>query len=219
MTQPAQVTIDIVSDVACPWCAVGYKGLERALEALGDRIDAKVSWHPFELAPDTPPAGQKLTDYVRERYGASPEQSAKNRSRIVDAGAALGIDFRYSDESRIYNTFKAHQLLHWAGGQGRQTELKLAFFKAYFTDQANVSEDEVLLAAVESVGLDRAEAAAVLADGRYAGTVRAEEEYWRDENIAGVPAFIINGKFMVPGAQDAATFVRVLERVMEREAA
>lgn len=219
MTQPAQLTIDIVSDVACPWCAVGYKGLERALEALGDRVDAKIAWHPFELSPGTPPEGQKLSDYVRERYGASPEQSTKNRSRIVEAGAALGIDFRYSDESRIYNTFKAHQLLHWAQESGKQTELKLAFFKAYFTDQANVSEEGVLLAAVEAVGLDRAEAAAVLADGRYAGAVRAEEQYWRDENIAGVPAFIVNGKFMIPGAQDAATFVRVLERVMEREAA
>ena len=216
---PAQLTIDIVSDVVCPWCAIGYKGLERAIAGLGDKADVAIAWHPFELAPGTPPEGQGLADYSRERYGASPEQSGAARERIRSAGAPLGLDFRYSSESRIYNTFKAHQLLHWAQESGKQTELKLAFFKAYFTDQANVSEEGVLLAAVEAVGLDRTEAAAVLADGRYAGAVRAEEQYWRDENIAGVPAFIVNGKFMIPGAQDAATFVRVLERVMEREAA
>jgi predicted DsbA family dithiol-disulfide isomerase len=216
---PQKLTIDIVSDVVCPWCAIGHKGLEQALDALGDRADATIAWHPFELAPGTPPEGQGLADYTRERYGAAPEQSRRNRDRIIEAGAALGIDFRYSDESRIYNTFKAHQLLHWAGEQGRQTELKLALFKAYFTDQANVSEDAVLLYAVASAGLDREAAAAVLADQRYAGKVRAEENYWVEQNITGVPAFIINGKYMIPGAQDAETFGRVLEKVLEKEAA
>lgn len=216
---PAKLTIDIVSDVVCPWCAIGYKGLEQAIEDLGDRAEVTVAWHPFELAPGTPPSGQALADYSRERYGASPEQSNAARDRIRSAGAPLGLEFRYSPESRIYNTFKAHQLLHWAGEQGLQTELKLALFKAYFTDQSNVSDDAILLDAVESVGLDRAEATAVLADERYAGTVRAEENFWVEQNVTGVPAFIVNGKFMIPGAQDAQTFTRVLERVMEKEAA
>lgn len=216
---PQKLTIDIVSDVVCPWCAIGYKGLAQALDALGDRAEATITWHPFELAPGTAPEGQALADYTRERYGVAPEQSARNRDRIIDAGAALGIDFRYSEKSRIYNTFKAHQLLHWAREEGRQTELKLALFKAYFTDQKNVSDDAVLLDAVESAGLDRAEAAAVLADQRHAGQVRAEEQYWVEQNITGVPAFIINGKYMVPGAQDAETFGRVLEKVLEKEAA
>lgn len=218
-TEPAKLTIDIVSDIVCPWCVIGYRGLEQALDALGDRAEASVTWHPFELAPDTAPEGQALADYTRERYGASPEQGQKNRERIVSVGAPLGIDFRYSPESRIYNTFKAHQLLHWAGEAGRQTELKLALFQAYFTAQENVSDEAVLLAAVESVGLDREEAAAVLADGRYAGTVRAEENYWREQNVTGVPAFIINGKYMIPGAQDAETFGRVLDKVLEKETA
>lgn len=215
---PQKLTIDIVSDVVCPWCAIGYKGLEQALDALGDRAEAAIVWHPFELAPGTAPEGQALADYTRERYAAAPEQSARNRDRIIDAGAALGIDFRYSDKSRIYNTFNAHQLLHWAGEQGRQTKLKLALFQAYFTDQANVSDHTVLLDAVESAGLDREAAAAVLADQRYAGKVRAEENYWVEQNITGVPAFIINGKYMIPGAQDAETFGRVLEKVLEKEA-
>lgn len=216
---PQKLAIDIVSDVVCPWCAIGYKGLEQALSALGDRVEARVTWHPFELASYLPAGGQLLSDYVRERYGAPAEQSQKSRQRIVDAGAAVGLDFRYSEGSRIYNSFKAHQLLHWAGEVGRQTELKLALFRAYFTDQTNINDEDVLMAAVESAGLDPAEAAAVLADQRYAGKVRAEENYWTEQNITGVPAFIINGKYMIPGAQDAETFGRVLERVLQKEAA
>lgn len=216
---PQKLKIDIVSDVVCPWCVIGYRGLERAIDNLGDRVEVGIIWHPFELAPDTAPEGQGLADYSRERYGASPEQGRKNREHIVNAGAALGIDFRYSDQSRIYNTFKAHQLLQWAGELGRQTELKLALFNAYFTAQQNVSEDAVLFDAVEAAGLDRDGAAAVLVDARYAGIVRAEENYWREQNITGVPAFIINGKYMIPGAQDAETFGRVLEKVLEKEAA
>lgn len=216
---PPKLKIDIVSDVVCPWCVIGYRGLERAIDNLGDRAEVAVVWHPFELAPDTAPEGQGLADYSRERYGASPEQGRKNREHIVNAGASLGIDFRYSDQSRIYNTFKAHQLLHWAGELGHQTELKLALFNAYFTAQQNVSEDAVLFDAAEAAGLDRDGAAAVLADARYAGVVRAEENYWREQNITGVPAFIINGKYMIPGAQDAETFGRVLEKVLEKEAA
>ena len=213
-----KLNIDIVSDVVCPWCVIGYRGLEQAVAVLSDRANVEITWHPFELAPDTSPEGQGLADYSRERYGASPEQGRKNRERITNAGVPLGIDFRYSDQSRIYNTFKAHQLLHWAGEMGRQTELKLALFNAYFTAQANISEEAVLLDAVDTAGLNREEAAAVLADARYAGTVRAEENYWCEQNITGVPAFIINGKYMIPGAQDAETFGRVLERVLQKEA-
>ena len=217
---PAKLTIDIVSDVVCPWCVIGYRGLERALEAMRDRVEATVTWHPFELAPGTPPEGQPLADYSRERYGATPEQSEAARDRIRSAGAPLGITFGYSPDSRIYNTFKAHQLLHWAGEKGRQTELKLALFNAYFAVQDNVSDDAVLLDAVAAVGLDRAEATAVLSDGRYAGTVRAEENYWAEQNITGVPAIIFDQKFMVPGAQSAETFADVINKVLaKREAA
>lgn len=219
MSGKMQLTVDIVSDVVCPWCIIGYRGLEAAAQVISDRADVSVRWHPFELAPTTPPEGQALADYSRERYGATPEQSAKNRVRLIEAGAPLGIDFRYSSESRIYNTHKAHELLTWAGDVGgRQTALKLALFQAYFTDQCNISDESVLLDNVEGVGLDRAEAAAVLADGRYAAAVDAEIAHWQDQNITGVPAFIIAGKYMIPGAQDVATFVRVLERIIDKEA-
>ncbi len=219
MSGKMQLTVDIVSDVVCPWCIIGYRGLEAAAQALSDRADVSVRWHPFELAPTTPPEGRALADYSRERYGATPEQSAKNRVRLIEAGAPLGIDFRYSSESRIYNTHKAHELLTWAGDVGcGQTALKLTLFQAYFTDQRNISDETVLLEAVEGVGLDRAEAAAVLSDGRYAAAVDAEIAHWQDQNITGVPAFIVAGKYMIPGAQDVATFVRVLERIIDKEA-
>lgn len=219
MAKIPQMTVDIVSDVVCPWCIIGYRGLEAAAQMLVDRAEIVVRWHPFELAPATPPEGQLLSDYARERYGATPEQSRQSRARLVDTGKALGIDFRYSPDSRIYNSHKAHQLLSWAGEIGGQTRLKLALFHAYFTDEANISDDAVLLDAVEQVGLPRDQAAAVLADQRYAAAVDAEVTHWHDQNVTGVPAYIINEKYMIPGAQDAQTFARLLERILDKEAA
>jgi predicted DsbA family dithiol-disulfide isomerase len=216
---PAQLHIDIVSDVVCPWCAIGYAQLERAAAAIADRADVSVRWHPFELAPDTPQDGKRLSDYSRERYGATPEQAVASRTRITEAGKALGLDFRYSPDSRIYNSFDAHRLLAWAGEAGGQTALKQALFRAYFTTQQNIAETQVLLDAVSEAGLDRAAAADVLASDAYAVQVRTEEAHWIDQNVTGVPAFIVNGKYMIPGAQDADTMVRVFERVLEREAA
>ncbi len=219
MPQPAQIQIDIVSDVVCPWCIIGYRELERAVGMLGDRVEVGVRWHPFQLAPGLPPEGQATRDYMLERYGATPEQSRGNRARLVERGTSLGIDFRFSEDGRIYNTLKAHQLLHWAGEAGGQTQLKLALFDAYFTREENVADTDVLLAAVTRAGLDVEEARAVLAEDRFADAVRKEVEYWQDQNVTGVPAFVVNGKYMVPGAQDAETFVKVLERVMLKEAA
>ncbi len=219
MSQPVSITIDIISDIVCPWCHIGFAQLTRALGMLEGQIEAGVRWHPFQLAPGLPPEGQLMSDYVRERYGATPEQSRGNRSRIQDAGAALGLDIRFRDDGRIYNTLKGHQLLSWAGEQGQQTALKLALFDAYFRDGLNISDEGVLLDVAQSVGLDRAAAQSALSEPRYAEQVRAETEYWLDQNVTGVPAFIINGKYMIPGAQDAETLVRYIGRVLEKEAA
>jgi predicted DsbA family dithiol-disulfide isomerase len=213
-----QIRIDIISDVVCPWCIVGYRQLERALAMLADKVDASLHWHPFELVPGLGPEGKRTADHVRERYGATPEQSQSNRARIVAVGAALGIDFRYNDDSRMYNSHKAHQLLHWAADSGHQTALKLAFFHAYFTDQINISDTEILVALTAQVGLDPVEARAVLDDGRYASAVSAEITSWQEQDVTAVPAFIVNGKYMIPGAQDAATFVQVIERIAAKEA-
>ncbi len=213
------LSVDIVSDVVCPWCIIGYKQLQRAVDMMGDRIEIGVRWHPFQLAPNLPPEGQDMRDYVRERYGATPEQSRGNRARLVEIGTSLGIAFTFGDDSRIYNTHRAHELLVWAGEEGAQTALKMALFEAYFTRGENVSETDVLLNAAECAGLDRDAARAVLEDGRYADSVDAEVAHWQDQNVTGVPAFIVNGKFMVPGAQDAETWVRLIERVLQKEAA
>lgn len=217
MKAPAPLSIDIVSDVVCPWCVIGYKQLEQAIGHMGDKIEAGVRWHPFQLAPNLPPEGQNIGDYGRERYGATPEQSASNRTRITDAGKALGIDFNYSAESRIYNTRKAHKLLAWAGEHGGQTALKLALFNAYFTQQQNISDEAVLLDVAQIAGFDRDAAASALADPHYDTVVEDELHHWDMQNITGVPAFIINGKYMIPGAQDAETFVRVIEKILEKE--
>jgi predicted DsbA family dithiol-disulfide isomerase len=216
---PEPIMIDIVSDVVCPWCIIGYRQLERAVGMIGGQADVVVRWHPFQLAPYLPPEGQATRDYMRERYGASPEQSQGNRARLIAVGETLGIDFHFGEESRIYNSHRAHELLAWAGENGGQTALKLALFDAYFTREENISDASVLIAAVERAGLDPEAARAVLDDGRYAATVDAEIAHWQDQNITGVPAFIINNKHMVPGAQDAETWVRLLDRVMEKAAA
>jgi predicted DsbA family dithiol-disulfide isomerase len=214
-----QLTVDIVSDVVCPWCSIGFRQMEIAVGQIADRADVAVRWHPFELAPTTQPEGQKLSDYTRERYGASAEQSRANRDRLIATGKALGLEFNYSSESRIYNSHRAHQLLAWAGETVGQTALKLELFRAYFTDQSNIYETDILLLAVERAGLDVGAAREILADGRYAAQVTAEIAHWQDQNITGVPAFIVNGKVMIPGAQDVDTFVRIFDRVIERQVA
>jgi predicted DsbA family dithiol-disulfide isomerase len=218
MTSPKhQISIDIVSDVVCPWCAIGYRQLVIAAGQMADRAEINVRWHPFELVPGMPEGGQNLADYSRERYGASPEQSRGNRDRLVNAGKALGLEFNYSPDSRIYNSHRAHQLLAWAGEYGGQTALKMELFHAYFTDQANISDTDVLIAAVERAGLDGDTARAVLEEGRYADQVDAEVRHWQDQNITGVPAFIVNNKMMIPGAQDASTIVQIIDKVIARE--
>jgi predicted DsbA family dithiol-disulfide isomerase len=213
------LTIDIVSDVVCPWCIIGYKQLTRAADMIADRADIAVRWHPFQLAPGLGEGGQAISDYMQERYGATPEQGRGNRARITDLGKSLGIDFRYSEESRIYNSHKAHQLLTWAAESGRQTVLKLALFKAYFTEQLAIDDDDVLLEIVEKAGLDVDEAQDILSSSRFAEAVDSEVSYWQDQNVTGVPAFVVNGKYMIPGAQDAETFAQVLGRVLDKEGA
>ncbi len=216
--QRPTLTVDIVSDVVCPWCIIGYKQLVRASAVIEDRADIAVRWHPFQLAPGLAAGGQNIAEYTRDRYGATPEQGRGNRARIVDLGKSLGIDFRYNEDSRIYNSHRAHELLTWAADSGKQTALKLALFEAYFTDQTDISDEGVLIAAVEAAGLNGDEARAVLADGRFSEAVDTEVAYWQDQNVTGVPAFIVNGKYMIPGAQDVEVFVQVLEKVLDKEA-
>ena len=165
---PLPLQVDIVSDVVCPWCIIGYKQLMKALAALPGQFDVTLRWHPFELNPRMPGEGQDLREHLAQKYGTSPAQSQGARARLAALGESLGFTFDYFEGMRMVNTFRAHQLLHWAGEQGRQTELKLALFEAFFSRREDVNDPEVLAAVAGRAGLDSAQAGAVLSDARYA---------------------------------------------------
>lgn len=218
MTQQSTLPlrIDIVSDVVCPWCIIGYKQLQRALAQMEGRFTVDIHWQPFELNPQMPPRGQELREHIALKYGTTPEQSRGARSRLTELGASLGFSFDYFDGMRIYNTFLAHQLLHWAAHTGKQTELKLALFEAFFSRRENVGDPNMLALIATRAGLDQQQALEVLESGRYAREVRREQAHWLDQEVHAVPMFYFNNSFPVPGAQEAQTFVRVLEKLGEK---
>lgn len=215
-TQPTPVQIDIISDVMCPWCIVGFRQLEQALGATG--TGAYIRWHPFELNPAMPAEGQNLREHITEKYGATPEQSAQNRAHLQSIGTDLGIDFRFGDDSRIVNTFAAHQLLDWAQEAGLQHPLKLALFDAHFTHQRDVSQHDVLVEVAASVGLDADAAREVLNTASHAGDTRARQQFWTERGISGVPAMVFDGKYLLTGAQGAQTYTQMLQKVMAERA-
>ncbi|MFT4996732.1 MAG: putative DsbA family dithiol-disulfide isomerase [Chitinophagales bacterium] len=203
--------IKIASDISCPWCIIGYKALQQALENLKDSVSADISWLPFELNPDMAPEGQDIGEHIQEKYGATPEQSAGNRERIKQMGADLG--FTFNRGARIYNTFDAHRLLHWAKTQSKQTELKLALFDMYFTGGGNPSDKDQIIATAVKVGLDQEQARAVLESDQYGNDVRALEQQNHQNGINAVPAFIINGKYMINGGQPVESFEKALIKI------
>jgi predicted DsbA family dithiol-disulfide isomerase len=223
---PKTLHIDFVSDVVCPWCVVGLGGLEQALETLkGEGIEAEVSFRPFELNPDMAPEGENIVEHIGRKYGSTPEQSAANRAMIRERAAEAWPDFngkpfemRMGEDSRIWNTFDAHRLIHWAGEAGKETQaaMKKALFRVHFTEGKNIADAGVLTAAAQSAGLDRAEAGEVLTSGRYVEAVRAEQALWRSRGINAVPAVVVEGKYLISGGQPAAVFEEAL-RKMARE--
>lgn len=222
MAEPSvpRLTVDIVSDVMCPWCIIGWLKFERVMAHFAGRLAFRVQWHPFELNPDMPPEGEDAAAHVMRKYGISAEQSRANTGRMAGIAAELGFTFNRGPDFRMRNSFDAHRLLSWAGAleepeqeaaTGVQTALKLALFRAHFTDNRDVGDAEVLADVAASVGLDRTRAAAILASGEFGEMVRTEEAYWADQNITGVPAFILAGRMLIPGAQDPEAFIRVIE--------
>ncbi len=205
-----KLKIDFVSDIACPWCAIGLYGLEKALDNLANEIDSEISFHPFELNPDMPAGGENGLDHIARKYGMSPDQARENRARIRNRAAEVGFTMNAADTSRAYNTFDAHRLIAWAGDKGRQIEMKRALFALYFTDQKDPGDPDALAAAAEAVGLDATEALEVLASDRYAEQVRAEESLWRERGINGVPAVIVGDRYLISGGQPAEEFERQL---------
>ena len=219
MQQPVPLRIDLVSDVVCPWCIIGYLQFDKALQERRDKFELDLHWRPFELNPQMPPEGQDIREHMQQKYGASAEQSKGVRERMAAAGRALGFEFGQREGMRMVNTFRAHQLLHWAGEEGKQTALKLALFHAYFTEGKDVSDIEVLIEVASGVGLPAAQARTVLTENTYAQLVRADQRQWLDEGIQAVPCFIINREFMVQGAQEVSAFGRMMDKILERAAA
>lgn len=210
------VQVDIVSDVVCPWCIVGFRQLDQALSETG--MIANLRWHPFELNPDMPPEGQNLREHLVAKYGITADQSRAARDRLTTLGAELGFAFVYRDDMRMVNTFGAHQLLDWAEEHQRQHPLKLALFTAFFTDGRDVSDPDVLVAAAQSVGLDSTAARAVLTTGSHAAQTRRKQKYWTDRGITGVPAMVFGGKYLLTGAQGADTYAEILRRCVAEAA-
>lgn len=227
MSQPRKLTIDIWSDVMCPWCLVGWGNLSQALDQLDGEIEADVRWHAFELNPDMPEEGEERTAHIARKYGRTIEQSRDVQGQMRTAAEAAGVSLDYegddpAPDAMMWNTFEAHKLLTWTAeqhGAAKQTQLKLALFKAHFNERRRIGEREVLLDLAEKVGLDRAAASAALDDEEVAHKTRAEERAAWDMNISGVPAMILEGRFMVPGAQPPEAYANALRRVAEKTAA
>jgi predicted DsbA family dithiol-disulfide isomerase len=214
----AKTKINFVSDVSCPWCAIGLQSLLAAIGNLHDAGETDLHFEPFELNPDMVPAGEDLAEHISKKYGSSPQQFAQSQEMIRSRGAQLGFRFDMLKRTRIYNTFDAHRLLHWAGLEGKQLALKQALFSAYFTDGANPSDHAVLVAIAAQVGLDPARAREILASDEYAAEVRAREQFYRGQGINAVPAIIINDRHLIEGGQPVEIFERVLRQLTGKAA-
>jgi len=208
--------IDFVSDVACPWCAVGLNALERALERIGDEIPVELHFEPFELNPTLAPEGADATEYLRAKYGLSPEQLAKNRANIRDRGAAVG--FAFGERAHVWNTFDAHRLLYWAGLEGKQRALKHALLRAYHGEGRNPGAHDVLVELAGEVGLDPQRAKAILASGEYATEVRERERHWQQLGIHSVPSVIVDDRHLIQGGQPPELFEQALRQIAAERA-
>ena len=214
-TTPVPVRIDFVSDVSCPWCAIGLAALQQALDKLGDAVAVDMHLQPFELNPQMPAAGEDAVEHLQRKYSSSAEQIHTNQESIRARGAALGFTFNMDKRQRVYNTFDAHRLLHWAEGEGegRDLALKQRLLRAYFTDGEDVSAHETLVRLAAEAGLDGARARAVLTDGSFADEVRAQEQLYLDKGIHSVPATIINNRHLISGGQPPEAFEQALRQI------
>jgi predicted DsbA family dithiol-disulfide isomerase len=213
--------IDFVSDVACPWCAVGLGGLLTAIDRLKDEAQVEIHMQPFQLDPATPPGGQNMLERLMQKYGREKAQIQANWKMLAERAAAVNMPVVFTDDSRAYNTFAAHRLLYWAGlqGQEQQVALKRSLLKTYFKDNLDTSDPEVLARAARDAGLDEAAAREVVTSNQYVHEVSAQEEKWRGLGISSVPSVIINGKYLVSGGQPPEAFEQALRQIMAEDEA
>ncbi len=213
--QPVPLRIDFVSDIVCPWCAIGLAALEQALERTAGAVQAEIHFQPFELNPQMPAQGEDITEHLRRKYGLSEAEMSGNRERIRARGEELGFTFTMGARTRTYNTFDAHRLLHWAGLEGEKTQaaLKHALLAAYFTDGKNVSDHATLRDLAQAVGLPAERAQAILVSDEFAADVRADEERYLRNGIGAVPAVIINERHLISGGQPVEVFESALRQI------
>jgi predicted DsbA family dithiol-disulfide isomerase len=206
-----RLDIAYVSDIACPWCAIGLASLDQALARLAGEVDATVRFEPFELNPDMGAEGAEVVPYLARKYGRTPEQVAQGQARIRDSGAAVG--FAFGPRTHVWNTFDAHRLLHWAGLEGRAAELKRALLRAYHGEGRNPGAKDVLVELAGAAGLDATRAQTILESDEFAQEVRDRERYWRRHGVAGVPYVVVNGTYAIEGAQPPEAFEEALRQI------
>ncbi|MDC5818399.1 DsbA family oxidoreductase [Vibrio europaeus] len=212
-----KIRIDIVSDVVCPWCIIGYKRLEHALTAVANEVEADIQWHPFELNPAMGDEGQNLREHLAEKYGTTTEASISARETLTKLGNEIGFEFNFNDDSRIYNTRKAHQLLMWAQSEGKQFDLELALFQAYFTDGKDISDSQVLIECATELGLEQDVVNSVIEDESWAEAVASTEQQWLEAGINAVPAIIINRKHLISGAQTTELLISAINQITQSQ--
>ncbi|MDB2462911.1 DsbA family oxidoreductase [Algibacter sp.] len=212
-----KLKIDIVSDVVCPWCTIGYKRLEKAIKELDIENQIEIEWQPFELNPNMPEEGQNVTEHIAEKYGSTLEQQKESQKRMTEIGEELDFTFDYFDDMRIVNTFDAHVLLEYAKKFNKQTELKMELTKAFFSDRKDVSKKHILKEALLSVGLDANEAITQIDNGTARLEVRNNQDQWKSMGVNSVPTIVFNRKSAVTGAQAIDTFKDILNEVIAEQ--
>ena len=209
--EKSRLEIQFVSDVACPWCAIGLAALDRALARVGDAIEADVKVEPFELNPDMGPEGADVVTYLGRKYGRTPAQIAEVQARIRENGSRVGFEFGKRDH--VWNTFNAHRMLHWATLEGRGVELKRALLRAYHGEGRNPGATDVLLELAAEVGLDPERAKAILDGDEFTAEVRERERFWLQSGVGGVPFVVVDGKYAIEGAQPPEAFEQALRQI------
>lgn len=214
MSKARRLDIAFVSDVACPWCAIGLASLDQALARLGGEVETALRVEPFELNPDMGPAGAEVVQYLARKYGRTPEQVAQTQAMIRERGAAVG--FSFGIRKYVWNTFDAHRVLHWSGLEGRALELKRALLRAYHGEGRNPGAVDVLVDLAGAVGLDKARAKSIVEGDEFASEVRERERYWRQRGVAAVPHVVVNDSYAIEGAQPPEAFEQALRQIAFR---
>lgn len=212
----SKLKIDIISDVVCPWCTIGYKRLEKAISEMGIEDKIALEWQPFELNPHMPPEGENVQEHIANKYGSSLDDQKRSQEHMAELGAELGFTFDYFDEMRIVNTRDAHILLDFAKEQGKQTELKMRLVTAFFSERKDVSDRDILLQELNSIGLDTKMAMARLDNDDAHYEVKTKEAYWQSLGVSSVPTMIFNNKSALSGAQPISVYKQLLTELLEQ---